>query len=149
MRQTPLERFMENISPEPNSGCWLWTASCLRYGYGRFRMRGSETLAHRASYIIFIGEIPSGMCVCHKCDVRSCVNPEHLFLGTQSENIADAERKGRNAWGVRNRHNKLSEDEVRKIRMDQRPIAEIARSYNVTDTAIWSIKHRKTWKKLP
>jgi HNH endonuclease len=89
------DRFMEKVIPEPNSGCWLWTAGCNNKGYGDFDVGVREVSAHRFSYELFKGPIPKGMFVCHKCDVPSCVNPEHLFLGDQRANLQDASKKGR------------------------------------------------------
>jgi hypothetical protein len=98
-RITPLERFMAKVSPEPTSGCWLWTGALGMDGYGiRVHLHGEERKprrAHRASWEIFRGPIPDGLWVLHRCDNPPCVNPDHLFLGTQTDNIRDAVRKGR------------------------------------------------------
>src|SRR5580765_4132099 len=97
--RTPLkERFYSKFIGEPNSGCWLWTAAVLKDGYGHIAAGGRHGMylqAHRASWEIHRGPIPPGVCVLHKCDTPSCVNPDHLFLGTQLENIADRHAKGR------------------------------------------------------
>lgn len=82
------------------SGCWLWAGSLVPgHGYGSFNFKGSEQGAHRASYILHRGVIPEGLFVLHKCDVKHCVNPEHLFLGTLRDNAEDRNRKGRQAKG--------------------------------------------------
>ena len=84
-----LNRFMAKVSPEPNTGCWLWTAHVSRDGYGRFGIGRVAHEAHRVAYKLFKGEIPSDLCVNHMCKVRSCVNPSHLRLLTLIENIKD------------------------------------------------------------
>lgn len=78
-----------------NKNCWNWMAYKNSLGYGRLRVNGVKTLAHRASYVFFTGDIPSGLLVCHRCDNPSCINPEHLFLGTAKDNHRDAVGKGR------------------------------------------------------
>lgn len=91
-----LNRFESKFIPEPNTGCWLWTATSVKYGYGTFHWRGKDRYAHRVSWELYRGTWPSTLCVLHKCDTPACVNPEHLFLGSRTDNNADCVSKGRN-----------------------------------------------------
>lgn len=152
MPSKPLrEKFDANYIPEPNSGCWLWTASCFPNGYGQISEPYAKVPrgAHRVSYELHVGSIPNGMHVCHKCDIRSCVNPDHLFLGTHSDNMKDRAQKQRlNQNGERNPHSRLTAKQIRAIRSDKRFLREISADYGICFSHISKIKNRKLWAHL-
>lgn len=133
--------------------CWAWTGAVNSNGYGRFIDKNRHVLAHRSSYEIFVGVIPEGMNVCHSCDNRLCVNPHHLWLGSQSENLKDAARKGRrfapDTRGERNGNRRLSQADVERIRSmyagGQRKF-RIAQAYGVSPSTVTDIVSFKTWK---
>jgi hypothetical protein len=140
---------------EVDSGCWIWNKTLQRNGYGRFSVsENKQRLAHRLSYEMFCGEIPGGLNVCHTCDTRACVNPSHLFLGSQKDNIQDAKRKGRLRGGRRRRGEdnpaaKLRSSDVVAIRQScasGMSRAECARHYNVSWNLISLIVQGKAWK---
>ena len=131
-------RFWRKVQRGP--GCWLWRASRKPHGYGQLRLDGTTRYAHRVAYRLVKGPIPTGLDVCHLCDVRACVNPAHLFVGTRADNMQDAARKGRVGSA------KLTPEDVRAIRADTRPQVAIAASYGVVQTTISSIKRGKTWR---
>lgn len=97
------ERFSNMFMPVPWTGCWLWLGHLNNKGYGQFWIKSNENkvLAHRLSWEMVHGRIPSNQCVLHKCDVSCCVNPEHLFLGSIADNNADMIAKGRSNSGAR------------------------------------------------
>lgn len=94
MASEPLDvRLLRNV--KKTDGCWLWTGYTSTFGYGMMRFMGKSQNAHRLSWQVHRGPIPDGLSVLHKCDVPACVNPDHLFLGTQSDNMKDCASKGR------------------------------------------------------
>jgi hypothetical protein len=97
-----MERFWNKV--ERGDGCWEWRGAKSRFGYGRFIVGRNNRLAHRVAWAATRGEIPVGMNVCHRCDNPSCVNPDHLFLGTQRDNVRDMHEKGRAPVPVRPTH---------------------------------------------
>ena len=147
-RVTP-EKFMERVEKQ-SDGCWKWTGTTRR-GYGVVGRDYKSVLAHRLAYEYLVGEIPNGMYVCHRCDNPICVNPEHLFLGTQIDNMADMVKKCRQARGASCKHNRLSEDEVLQIRSHLRSgktLREISLQFGVAHSTIWRIRSEETWSWL-
>ena len=151
MKLSVTEKFMARVHKTPD-GCWQWKGAISPGGYGLFLFNGRRIFAHRASWILHRGEIPVALLVCHTCDVRYCVNPSHLFLGTPAMNAADARRKGRTSRGER-KNSKLTADQVQQIRRllmeDKMYMTEIGRQFGVASTTISSIKQGKIWVHLP
>lgn len=153
-----IHRFWTKVDKSPGFGpdydCWKWTGGIFGGDYGQFNWLGKPQGAHRASWIIHYGDIPPKMEVCHKCDNPICVNPEHLFLGTHKENMADRERKGRRTppRGSRNGKAKLTEKQVIEIKKELKEGkisgSELARQYGVTKTQISLIKLGKSWNHI-
>lgn len=141
------ERILKNIRVDAN-GCFLWQKRTDRYGY--LRLGGKTIKAHRFSYEVFRGPVPKGMSVLHRCDVPSCCNPAHLFLGTQLENMRDCSAKKRIRTGNRQGENgpgRLTNDIIREIRslvgtMPQRRIAE---KFGISYQHCSDIIKRKRW----
>lgn len=146
-----IEIFQAKVMPEPMSGCWLWTACIDVVGYGKIRVGRSQKLAHRLSYELHKGEIPIGLKVCHHCDNPGCVNPDHLFLGTQKENMNDSARKGRHAdhSGSKSACAKLNEFQVsiiREAKLAGHKRADVAKYFKMSISAINHIFLGYSWK---
>lgn len=142
--------FESKIFHSPD-GCWLWVGATSDRGYGHLKVGDKYISAHRYSYMIHKGEI-GNMNVCHACDVRLCVNPDHLFLGTQKNNIDDMIKKGRGRIGQQRANNKLSPDQVIAIRQEYEPrinsFAKLARRNKISIGTVQAIIENKTWKHL-
>ena len=153
-----MERFWSKVNKKEN-GCWEWTAGCVNGSYGHYRYEGKKILAHRYSFMmhhpltIDLREHPK-ILVCHTCDNPKCVNPAHLWLGTNADNVRDRDAKGRNnqAKGEKNGMTKLTEQEVREIREKYAKgnifQKELADEYGVRQSTIGFIITHKSWKHL-
>lgn len=148
------ERFWAKVDKRGPDECWEWQGARVRQGYGRMGTVGREIDgAHRVSYELHIGPIPAGMSVCHRCDNPPCVNPAHLFAGTQDENWADMRAKGRNSappirLGHDNNTSKLTTAQVQEIRQrasDGVGPTPLAREFGVATSTIKRIVARRSW----
>jgi len=145
---TPEQKFWAKV--KRGDDCWLWTGARTQKGYGQVTLKGRAGYAHRYSYELHKGPIPEGMCVCHTCDNPPCVNPDHLWLGTYAENMADCVSKGRlhDVRGESHPRAKLTTGDVLDIRSWAATgisRAEIARCYCVSGSAICNIVNRERW----
>jgi len=148
MNSADEERFWSKVAIGGPDDCWEWTAGKDRCGYGGFKMGGRPFQSHRVSWELANGAIPDGILACHKCDNPGCVNPAHLFLGTNADNAADREAKGRGARGGNHYRSKLTDADVRKIRgllKGGEIHREIAVRFGVSSSTIRHISTGYTW----
>ena len=148
-KRTVAERLWAYVEKTP--GCWLWTGSINARGYGAFNPGRGRAIAHRYVYELTYGLILSkDILVCHACDVRHCVRPDHLFLGTKKDNMADSIAKGRHIKGSMVGIAKLHETDILPIRALKGKMAtrDVAQQYNVSVTTILNIWRRRTWKHI-
>ncbi len=141
--------ILSNSIPEPNSGCWLWERGFGKDGYGQAYLnpRRRSIGAHRVAFLAFRGD-PGPLLVLHRCDNRPCVNPDHLFLGTQADNMSDKTQKGRQARGARHGQAKLTDSIVRNIRSlvaGGRTQRSVARQMQVSETTVSRIMKGRDW----
>jgi len=144
-----IAKFHTQYSVDQKSGCWVWRGS-MRRAYGVFHDHQQRISAHRASWFIHNGKIPKGKLVCHHCDNPICVNPSHLFLGTDTDNNQDKSKKGR-ARGNENKGEKannvlLTECLVRKIRTSKLRPFEIAKKMGLKYGTVLSVIKRNNWR---
>lgn len=152
MKVSIRERLLSKVKINETTGCWEWTANRMRNGYGLFWFIDRKRPAHRVSYELHCGPIPDGMHTLHHCDNRACINPAHLFIGTNADNMADKVSKGRQhrLKGIASGRAKLTEADVMTIRssvgLTQREIGE---RFGITNQQVSSIRSGKRWSHLP
>lgn len=130
--------------------CWTWTAGKISAGYGSFSVDGKETRAHRYSYELYVGKIPKGLLVRHRCDNPACVNPEHLLLGTDKDNAKDRCRRGRGNEGEKQGNSVLKTFQVIEIfkSKESKSSNYLAQKYKISPTTIFDIWSGRTWSHL-
>jgi hypothetical protein len=149
-----IDRFLGRVSMLPDaSGCWLWTGLLTKNQYAFMKLGQKNITGHRLSWQLFRGPIPERLYVLHRCDVRCCVNPEHLFLGTHRDNVMDMHKKGR--WkplrsraGANGSNAKLTEEDVREIRRLRRekvPLKVVSSRFGIGVAHVVSICKYKVW----
>ncbi len=154
-KKSLLERFNTKYQINPHNHCWEWKGACYKNGYGNIMLEdGKVTGSHRVSWLIHKGEIPFKHNVCHTCDNVKCVNPDHLFIGTQKDNLKDMTNKGRRKsntpLGVNNINAKLIDEKVREIRRKYTPyvytLQMLADEYEVSKRLIYMVISKKIWR---
>jgi hypothetical protein len=129
-----------------DTGCWLWSGPTNGKGYGIFYVGNKDRSAHRISYEVFKGPIPSGLHVLHRCDTPLCVNPAHLRAGTVKENMAERDARGRrDVRGERIGTAKLTEQQVVEIKQSNFGLKALSEKYGVEAQSIWRIRTGKSW----
>ncbi len=162
-RKTLKDRFELHVVRK-DGGCWNWAGSVTEKGYGRFSTPGQVLAAHRVAYEIYIRPIPDGLCVCHHCDNPACVNTDHLFLGTNGDNVQDSVLKMRRATGDKNAsrlypervprgeehsYSKMTNEAVKQLRLRYAtggiPLRKLSTEYGIHINTARAIVNRKTW----
>jgi hypothetical protein len=149
-----LERFIKYVSIKDKEECWEWTGTTDAHGYGIYSVKHFLIKAHRASFLFYYGEIDEALEVCHCCDNPSCVNPHHLWQGTQKDNNNDRDIKGRtrtgHLYGSNNTMSKLNEQDIIWIRDNYNPLIwstrKLAKKFGVCQTNIRNILSYKSWR---
>lgn len=147
-----METIWLRIDRRGDEDCWEWIAGKDAQGYGVCKFMGRPVKAHRLVYSFYRGTIPDGMVCCHKCDNRSCVNPNHIFLGTHEENMADRNKKGRQCKGSDTPFSKLTEEKVIKLRKrwkkgsHKHGASQMARELGLDAQTVLKAVKGKNWK---
>lgn len=154
-----IQRFIDKIEYSQD-GCWHWTGAVRgKSGYGAFKYRGKVQSTHRVAYMIFVEEIPDSLHVCHQCDNRLCVNPDHLFLGTHSDNMKDAYKKGRVSPPMGIQFTKgnipsnatITEKEAKQVKkaiIDGKRLVDISRDLGIKYMTVVDVKRGKSFRNV-
>lgn len=142
-----MNKLKIDMHGDPN-GCWRYLSPLNTYGYGQVTIRENIILAHRVMWNLFWGRIPTNQSILHNCHNRQCVNPFHMRIGTKKENYADAKKLNRHSHGIKHGNAKLSPIAVKYIRASLKTQKELARSYGVSQSTIWSVLEKKTWRNI-
>lgn len=152
---TTEQLFWLKVNRDDADACWLWNGALQRDGYAHFTAERKTISSHRYAYELIVGPVPDGLDLLHSCDVRHCVNPAHLRPGTHHENMLEAKAKGRHVHGARNRHAKLSDEQVVEIRAEyygrrggSSNAKELAAKYGVGKATIVNAALRRTWSHI-
>ena len=153
-------RFWAKVRKFDGDGCWLWSGALHNRGYGYFNIDGKMYLTHRVSWLLKNGTLPADLLVCHRCDVKPCVRPDHLFLGTHGDNLHDAAVKGLMPRGdkhpmrrrpERSRTAILTKENVVDIRAQRvggKTVEELARDFGLSKSAMYKVVSGTTWKNI-
>lgn len=140
--KTLFERFWEKVEIDSGDKCWLWCSQKDKNGYGLFRFNGKHAFAHRVAYELTHGVSIGEKCCLHHCDVPACVNPSHLFLGSQADNLRDMQKKGRQVSGEQHGNHKLTDKDVDEIMSSPHVKGiDLATKYGVSPAHISNIRH--------
>ncbi|MCA9073201.1 MAG: HNH endonuclease [Planctomycetaceae bacterium] len=144
-----IERFWSKVDKAGIGECWLWTDHVDKDGYGPFTVsKGNRYKSTRIAYFIHHGKDPGDLLICHKCNNPTCCNPHHLYAGTCKDNLSQASNESRMSCGENHHKSKLSDGQVKQIRMSTESCVSLAKEFGVTNQTISNIKNNKTWRHL-
>ena len=145
-RVISLEDIKAFSEVDPKTGCWNWKGNINGNGYGRLTTDHKRVLAHRHAYQVTHGPFPPKLMICHTCDNPKCVNPDHLFVATNMDNVRDAMNKGRWPRSTDKSNCGFTDEQVRSIRKDRRFLSRIAADYGVDESTVWRVRARVSYR---
>jgi hypothetical protein len=150
---TPISQRLElQTVPVAECGCWIWMGKLNQYGYGRINIGGAYQGTHRVSWEVHRGKIPDGLHVLHHCDIRSCINPDHLFIGTDADNVRDCIKKGRarhvGMKGEKHHKAKVTAKQVLMIRTSQKKPKFFIEKFGLSKSQVSAIRTKRSWSHI-